>query len=126
MLFRSPSKGRKRGKAQLFDLSISGFGFIVTPDGRQPVLENGEEVECDFKLSGTRIRASGWIRWQHNHGDAIRLGMELKSDRGLQQTLQQEIFRLQRSIIVAMNEIEIPKELREALPRISNPPPAES
>ena len=117
------SKGRKRGKAQLFDLSISGFGFIVTPDTTQPTLENGEELECEFQMGGNRIRASGWIRWQHQHDDMMRIGMELKSDRGLQQILQQEIFRLQRSIIVAMNEIDLPKEMRDALPKIGSETP---
>jgi len=109
-------KGRSRGTAQLFDLSISGFGFIVNQSSDTPSVDSGEELDCEFMLSGERIRASGWIRWQQSHEDMLRLGMELKSDRGLQQILQQEIFRLQRSIIVAMNEIDIPKEIRDALP----------
>ena len=115
-------KGRSRGKAQLYDVSISGFGFIVQQSSDTPVPNSGEELDCEFMLSGERIRASGWIRWQQNHDGMLRLGMELKSDRGLQQILQQEIFRLQRSIIVAMNEIDIPKELRDALPSSSTTP----
>ncbi|NWF36598.1 PilZ domain-containing protein [Mariprofundus sp. KV] len=119
-------KGRSRGTAQLYDLSISGFGFIVQQGSDTPVPGSGEELDCEFILSGERVRASGWIRWQQNHEGMLRLGMELKSDRGLQQMLQQEIFRLQRSIIVAMNEIDIPKELRDALPSTGMPSPPEA
>lgn len=41
--------------------------------------------------------------------------MELKADKHLQQMLQREIFRIQREIIIAINEFELSEDIQKAL-----------
>jgi len=108
-------KGRNIGTAQLFDMSISGFGLTMKNMAETKHLNNGDELHFDFQLSAKKMTGSGWVRWIQNHDDNIRIGIELKTDKTLQQSLQREIFSVQRSIIVAMNEVELPDEIQSAL-----------
>jgi len=109
------SRGRNRVQAQLFDLSISGFGFIINQVVDPALFSSGAELRCECILNGRNIHIDGWVRWLQNYNGIMRLGMELETDRKLQQFLQQEIFRIQRAIIVAMNEVRLPDDMQQAL-----------
>jgi len=101
-------------QALLFDLSVSGLGLIVGENETCP-LEQGDEVQCEFRINNKTIRCEGWARWIQGVGELTRIGIELKNDAALQQTLQKETFRLQRMIIAAIHEIEVPAEMLTAL-----------
>jgi len=101
-------RGRKIGMVHLYDASITGLGFVLKQND-QTAYNTGDEIECRFRLGAKDIRATGWIRWLQAYEGGTRIGMELKSDKVVQQTLQREIFRIQREIIVAMNELEMPE-----------------
>jgi hypothetical protein len=108
------SRGRKIGTVHLFDASISGLGFLLKQSDQTPY-SAGDAVECRFKLGDREIHATGWIRWLQAHEGGTRIGMELKADKVVQQNLQREIFRIQREIIVAMNELEMPEAFQPFL-----------
>jgi len=107
-------RGRKVGMVHLFDASVTGLGFILHQNDQTPY-NAGDEIECRFKLGAKDFKASGWIRWLQAHEGGTRIGMELKSDKVTQQTLQREIFRVQREIIVSMNELDMPEAFQPFL-----------
>ncbi len=111
---RLSGRRSRRLRARLFDLSISGMGLVLDEQAAGNI-HAGDELDCEFSLGGKHFKSTGWVRWQQSCGDMLRLGMEMKSDRTLQQALQREIFRIQRSIITAMNEIELPDEMQAAI-----------
>lgn len=105
---------KKLGAGILVDASVSGLGFVLKESDKLPY-STGDELECRFIIGNREIRAIGWIRWVLTHEGTVRTGMELRKDKVVQEALQREIFRVQRQIIVAMNELEIPEAFREFL-----------
>lgn len=108
------NRNRRIGTVHLFDASISGLGFILQQSDQTPY-SAGDELECRFSLGPKEFRSHGWIRWLMAHEGGTRIGMELKADKHLQQTLQREIFRIQREIIIAINEFELSEDIQKAL-----------
>ncbi|MES0372321.1 MAG: PilZ domain-containing protein [Mariprofundaceae bacterium] len=108
------NRNRRTGTVHLFDASITGLGFILQESDQTPY-SAGDELECRFSLGSKDFKAHGWIRWLMAHEGGTRIGMELKADKQLQQQLQREIFRIQREIIIAINEFELPEGIRKAL-----------
>ncbi len=101
-------RGKRIGIVKLFDASVTGLGFVIQEGECEP-LDTGEEIGCRFRIGQKEIKATGWIRWSQQFAGGVRIGMELKSDKAIQQTLQREIFRIQRQIIVEMNELDMPE-----------------
>jgi len=103
---------RVRGKilrnVMLRDISSTGLGFSLS-EKDQELCQNGEMVECSFKLGDKDMKVSGWIRWVMIMNGEMRMGMELRSNIAAQQTLQKEVFRIQRQIILSLNELDIPE-----------------
>jgi len=94
----------------LRDISSTGLGFSL-PEKYHAVCQNGEILECDFSLGDKKMKVSGWIRWVMLMNGEMRMGMELRPNAAIQQTLQKEVFRIQRQIILSLNDLDIPKTL---------------
>ena len=107
-------KYRKVAVGTLVDTSVSGLGFVLKESDKMPC-STGDELECRFKLANREIRAVGWIRWMRTHEGSARVGIELRKDKVVQEVLQREIVRVQREIIVAMNELEMPEPFQPYL-----------
>jgi len=107
-------KYRKVGVGTLVDASVRGLGFVLKESDQVPC-STGDELECRFSLANKEVKAVGWVRWVLTHEGTVRVGMELKKDKVVQEALQREIFRVQRQIIVAMNELEPPEAFQPFL-----------
>ncbi|MDX8396969.1 MAG: PilZ domain-containing protein [Mariprofundaceae bacterium] len=101
-------------QVHLLDISSAGLGFLI-PDMKDAPCRTGEVIECSFELGNKNIKASGWVRWVVPINNKIRIGMELRANIAIQQALQKEVFNIQRKIIVALNELEVPKNIKAAL-----------
>ena len=101
-------RGRMLRDVMLCDISSTGLGFSL-PEKHHSLCQNGEMIECAFRLADKDIKVSGWIRWVMVMNGDMRMGMELRPNIAVQQALQKEVFRIQRKIILSLNDLETPK-----------------
>ncbi|MDQ6956411.1 MAG: PilZ domain-containing protein [Mariprofundaceae bacterium] len=94
-------------KVMLRDISSTGLGFALS-EKDHALCQNGEMIECVFKLADKDMKVSGWIRWAMLMNGEMRMGMELRPNIAVQQSLQKEVFRIQRQIILSLNELDAP------------------
>jgi len=92
----------------LRDISSTGLGFSL-PEKYHALCQNGKMIECNFKLADKDVNVSGWIRWVMVMNGEMRMGMELRPNVAVQQALQKEVFRIQRQIILSLNDLDMPK-----------------
>jgi len=104
-------RGKTIKKVLLRDISLAGLGLTVKGLKQEPC-RTGEVIECRFEMGGKRMTAHGWVRWVVMMNGEIRLGMELRPHIAIQQALQKEVFRIQRKIIVQLNDLDVPKALQ--------------
>jgi len=100
-------RSRSLTGVMLRDISSTGLGFSL-PETYHALCQNGKMIECDFKLADKPVKVSGWIRWVMVVNGEMRMGMELRPNVAIQQALQKEVFRIQRQIILSLNELETP------------------
>jgi len=104
-------RGKSIKNVLLRDISVAGLGLTIPNLDKEPC-RTGEVIECRFELSDKRIVAHGWVRWVVTVNDEVRLGMELRQHIGVQQALQKEVFKIQRKIIVQLNDLDVPDALK--------------
>jgi len=105
-------RGKSIKKVLLRDVSFAGLGLTIQNMDKEPC-RTGEVIECRFEISGKRIMAHGWVRWVVMTNGEIRLGMELRPHIVVQQALQKEVFKIQRKIIVQLNDLALPEILQK-------------
>ncbi len=105
-------RGKSIKKVLLRDVSFAGLGLTIQNMDKEPC-RTGEVIECRFEMSGKPIIAQGWVRWVVMTNGEIRLGMELRPHIGVQQALQKEVFKIQRKIIVQLNDLALPETLQK-------------
>ncbi|MDX8395506.1 MAG: PilZ domain-containing protein [Mariprofundaceae bacterium] len=108
------ARGRIFKRIMLRDISSAGLGFAFEKVDGEPC-QVGELIECSFQLGDKRIDTTGWVRWVMKMNGEVRMGMELRKHVGIQQTLQKEVFRIQRQIILALSDLDVPKKLAKAM-----------
>ncbi|MDQ6977720.1 MAG: PilZ domain-containing protein, partial [Ghiorsea sp.] len=107
--------GKKRQlHARLHDLSIGGIGINVHGINQAPY-NIGDKVECQLTLGTQPVTLQGVVRWTGSNNDEARIGIELQHNTNSQQLIQKEVFRMQRNIINAINQLELPDKLQKAL-----------
>jgi len=104
-------RGKTIKKVLLRDISMAGLGLTIPKLDKEPC-RTGEVIESHFELSGKRIVVHGWVRWVVLVNGEVRLGMELRPHIGVQQALQKEVFKIQRKIIVQLNDLDAPDALK--------------
>ncbi|MDQ6951813.1 MAG: PilZ domain-containing protein [Mariprofundales bacterium] len=111
---RIPVEIRKRlylfPTATLADFSSKGIG-VITPKDDRVEIRHGDTLEFRFQIGSVRINAEGQVRGARDLGDSQLLGIELAINRANQSQLQREVFRIQREIIVALNQEQIPEKI---------------
>ncbi|MDX8409325.1 MAG: PilZ domain-containing protein [Mariprofundales bacterium] len=105
MLYRFPT-------ATLVDFSSVGIGIVAPKDDRMEI-HRGDDLSFRFEIGAVRIRADGQVCGLRDMADRYFLGVELALTRADQSLLQREVFRVQREIIVALNEEGIPDEIAD-------------
>ena len=106
-------RGRMLQRVMLCDISSTGLGFLL-PEKDHKLCQNGEMIACGFKLADKDIKATGWIRWVMIMNGEMRMGVELRPNIAVQQALQKEVFRIQRKIILSLNELDTPEAFSRA------------
>jgi len=101
-------RSRTLQNVMLCDISSTGLGFSL-PEKYHGLCQNGKIIECNFKLGDKEIKVSGWIRWVMVMNGEMRMGMELRPNVAVQQALQKEVFRIQRQIILSLNDLDMPE-----------------
>jgi len=94
----------------LIDFSATGIGLIAPKDDRVKIGLN-DVLEFRFQIGMAKVIAEGRVRGLTDQGDQHILGVKLATNRATQSLLQREVFRVQREIIVALNEEGIPEDL---------------
>ncbi|MDX8383839.1 MAG: PilZ domain-containing protein [Ghiorsea sp.] len=108
-------KGHRRSvQAEVHDLSMGGLGVTVQGMGKSPC-NIADEIECNVVLNQKPLSINGVVRWIGVSDDEARIGIEIGEKSNAKQFIQKEIFRIQRNIIVAMNQLESPKSLANAV-----------
>lgn len=97
-------------KGTLIDFSATGIGLVAPKDDRMKI-HRDDVLEFRFQIGMAKVIAEGTIRGLRDQGDRYILGVKLHTNRATQSLLQREVFRVQREIIVALNEEGIPEEL---------------
>ena len=107
--------GKKRQlHARLHDLSIGGIGINVHGINQAPY-NIGDNIECQLTLGTQPVTLQGTVRWTGSSNDEARIGVELQHNKNSQQLIQKEVLRMQRNIINAINQLELPATLQKAL-----------
>ena len=107
--------GKKRQlHARLHDLSIGGIGINVLGINQAPY-NIGDQIECQLTLGTQAVTLQGTVRWTGSSDDEARIGIELQHNKNTQQLIQKEVLRMQRNIINAINQLELPASLQKAL-----------
>lgn len=94
----------------LIDFSASGIGVMAPKDDRMKI-RLGDRLEFRFRIGAAKVAGEGEVRGLRDQGDRYLLGVKLLVNRATQSQLQREVFRVQREIIVALNEEGIPEEI---------------
>jgi len=111
--------GKRRPiQGQIHDLSMGGLGVTV-PGMDKPPCNIGDDIECSVVLNQKPIKIQGIVRWTGISENEARIGIEIGERSNAKQYIQKEIFRIQRNIIVAINQIEIPEYLSKEIPKVS-------
>ncbi len=98
--------------ATLIDFSASGIGVMAPKDERMKI-RRGDTLEFRFQIGAAKVIAEGTVRGLREQDDRYILGVALNVNRATQSLLQREVFRVQREIIVALNEEGIPEEIAD-------------
>jgi len=94
----------------LIDFSATGFGLVAPKDDRMTIaLDN--ILEFRFQIGMAKVISEGKVCGLTDQDEQIILGVKLANNRATQSLLQREVFRVQREIIIALNEQGIPEEL---------------
>jgi len=96
--------------ATLTDFSANGIGLLAPYDDRVQFKRN-DTLNFKFQIGTAAIRADGTIRGLTALETGCQLGVKLRINRSEQSKLQREVFRVQREIIVALNQEELAGEL---------------
>jgi len=94
----------------LIDFSATGIGLVAPKDDRMKISLN-DTLGFRFQIGATKVSTDGVIRGLKEHDNQLTLGVELLTNRATQSLLQREVFRVQREIIITLNEQGIPEDL---------------
>lgn len=100
--------------ARLHDISARGLGIDVYGISKAPY-NVGDQVKCELTLNRTEVVLEGIVRWASSIDDEARIGIELINDSETEEIVEKEVFRLQRDIINATNQMPIPEILKKEL-----------
>jgi len=107
-------KGEPEIGCQIIDISISGIKLALPP--LSSTIAPHSAITCAFTLKGITINGSGSVRWQTRHHDHhIVCGITLSTNADHQRLLQEETLRLQRDLVIQLNNSKLPVILRNAL-----------
>jgi len=96
----------------LVDFSASGIGVMAPKDDRMKIRPK-DRLEFRFQIGAAKVIGEGEVRGLRDQGDRYLLGVRLFVNRATQSLLQREVFRVQREIIVALNEEGVPEEITQ-------------
>ncbi|MDX8412860.1 MAG: EAL domain-containing response regulator [Mariprofundales bacterium] len=111
-------KGQPDFGGHIIDISISGIKIALPPS---PTKIPQTPIGCTFTLKGMTINGSGTLRWQTRDQDNhILCGIALSTNADHQRLLQEETLRLQRDLVIQLNNSKLPVILRNALDEITD------
>ncbi|MDX8412865.1 MAG: PilZ domain-containing protein [Mariprofundales bacterium] len=94
----------------LIDFSATGIGLVAQKDDRMKIALN-DTLGFRFQIGAAKVSTDGIIRGLKEHNNQLTLGVQLLTNRATQSLLQREVFRVQREIIITINEQGIPEDL---------------
>ncbi|MDQ6964050.1 MAG: PilZ domain-containing protein [Mariprofundales bacterium] len=97
-------------EGSLIDFSATGIGLVAPKDDRMKISLN-DTLGFRFQIGAAKVSTDGRVCGIEDRGDHIIMGVELATNRACQSLLQKEVFRVQREIIVTLNEQGVPEDI---------------